>query len=314
MKKFHIGAAVVTKIPELDLDGVEPAFLYPRADAQTVIERAVHLSASSYDPTSRTLRQSIHTWLVQIDGRTILIDTASGNDKDRPTMPLLDHLQEPYLERLAAAGVDAGDVDTVLMTHIHVDHVGWNTRLLDRAWIPTFPNARYYFSGIEADYNAAIDAGDDDTASTLTNGAALGLQSHPPAAGIYTDSIKPVEAAGLAERIVVDGSEVIPGFSFIGLPGHSIDHAGIVLRSAGEQALFWGDVLHHPVQVTHPQWNSIYCEFPDAAVIARRRALDLAADSGATVFTTHFAESSAGHVRRDDEGGFRWTFASGEKA
>lgn len=314
MQRFHIGAAVVTKIPELDLDGVDPAFLYPGVDPRAVIKPAGRLSAGSYDPTSGTLRQSIHTWLVQVDGRTILIDTASGNDKDRPTMPLLDHLQEPYLERLAAAGVDARDVDTVLMTHIHVDHVGWNTRLLDGAWIPTFPNARYYFSGIEADYNAAIDAGDEDVASTLTNSAGLGWPTHPPSAGIYTDSIKPVEAAGLGERIIVDDSEAIPGFSYIKFPGHSIDHAGIMLRSAGKQALFWGDVLHHPVQVTHPQWNSVFCEFPDAAVSARRRALDLAADSGATVFTTHFAESSAGHVERDDEGRFHWTFAPGEEA
>jgi len=313
MARFHIGAAVVTKVPELDLDGVEPAFLYPGADPVTVIQEAEHLSAGSYDPATRTLRQSIHTWLVQIDGRVILIDTATGNDKDRPTMPPLDHLHEPYLERLAAAGIAAHEVDAVLMTHIHADHVGWNTRLNDGAWVPTFPNARYYFSGIEADYNGAIDADDDGTASSLRNSAALGPMDHLPAAGIYTDSIVPVEAAGLAKRIVVDGSEIIPGFSYLRLPGHSIDHAGILLQSGGEQALFWGDVLHHPVQIARPDWNSVFCEFLEAATLARREALDLAAESGATVFTTHFAESAVGRVYRKSEGHFRWTFVQGEQ-
>ena len=119
--------------------------------------------------------------------------------------------------------------------------------------------------------------------------------------GIYTDIVAPVEAAALAFRITVDGQEVPPGLSYHSIPGHSINHAAIMLESAGQRALFWGDALHHPVQVARPDVNSVFCEFPDAARASRRRALDLAADSGATVFTTHFAESSAGRVRRDGD-------------
>lgn len=155
------------------------------------------------------------------------------------------------------------------MTHIHVDHVGYNTRLLDGTWVPTFPKGRYYFFGIEADYNAAIDSNGDQAASELRRQAALGLMRHPPAAGIYTDSIQPIEAAGLTERIVMNGTEVIPGFTYLSLPGHSIDRAGIILQSASEQALFWGDVLHHPVQLSHPDRHSTFCAFPEAAIFAR---------------------------------------------
>lgn len=312
MRRFRIGDAIVTRISELDLDGVDPAFLFPDADPVTVTMVADALSAGSYDAATKTLRQSIHTWLVQIDGWTVLIDTATGNDKERPTMPVLDHLHTPYLERLAKAGVRPEAVDAVLMTHVHADHVGWNTRLRDGAWVPTFPNARYYLSAIEADYGAAINAADGVAAKALRDAAKLGPMTHTPSAGVYSDSVAPIEAAGLARRIVVDGGEAIPGFSYHALPGHSIDHAAILLESRGERALFWGDVLHHPVQATRPDWNSVFCEFPEAAAKSRHRALDLAAKTGATVFTTHFAESSAGHVSRRDDGTYAWTFARGE--
>jgi glyoxylase-like metal-dependent hydrolase (beta-lactamase superfamily II) len=311
MERFRVGNAVITKITELALNGVDPAFLYPGATAASVLEPARALSGGSFDVATQTLRQSVHTWLVQISGRTILIDTATGNDKDRPTMPVLDHLHEPYLERLAAAGIEPEAVDVVLMTHVHADHVGWNTRLHDGRWLPTFPNARYYLSAIEADYAAANDAGDQDRAAALRDAAALGPMHRTPTAGIYTDSVAPIEAAALARRITVDGRELLPGLSYHPMPGHSIDHAAIMLESAGQHALFWGDVLHHPVQVARPDVNSVFCEFPDAACASRRRALNLAADSGAMVFTTHFAESSAGRVHRDGDS-YSWTFETGE--
>lgn len=96
--------------------------------------------------------ESIHTWVVKTQRHTILIDTASGNNKERPLKPIFHHLQLPYLERLEAVGVMPDTVDYVLLTHLHVDHVGWNTRLVDGRWVPTFPNARYVFPKVEQDY------------------------------------------------------------------------------------------------------------------------------------------------------------------
>lgn len=313
MQHFQVGDARITRISELNLDGVDAAFLYPRVDPEQVRIGARSLSAGSFDPATGTLRQSIHTWLVEIGGLTVLIDTATGNDKPRPTMPPLDQLNEPYLERLAQAGVQPDDVDVVLMTHVHADHVGWNTRLQGGAWVPTFPNARYFASGVELDYGAAVDTDDEAKANALRQVADLGPMSHLPAAGIYKDSIAPLASVGLIERVKVGEGEVLPGFSYHALPGHSIDHAAILLNSNGHHALFWGDVLHHPVQVTDTEWNSIFCEFPNAAVKARRKALAWAADIGATVFTTHFAESSAGRVTRNGDA-FVWTFVEGAVA
>src|SRR5690606_36548195 len=154
-------------------------------------------------------RQSIHTWLVQIEARTILIDTAKGNEKERPTIPPLDRLDYPFLERLSESGVLSDAVDTVLLTCMHADRVGLNTRLHDGLWVPVFPNAQHYFSGIEADYGAAIDAGNEMAASALRDAADLGPMTHPPTAGVYKDSVAPIAAAGLANRIVADRSEVI---------------------------------------------------------------------------------------------------------
>ena len=122
-----------------------------------------------------------------------------------------------------------------------------------------------------------------------------------PAPGVFDDSVRPVIDAGLAHEVAVDGSEVVDGFAFHPTPGHSIDHACISFCSNGERALFWGDVMHHPIQFAWPEWNSVFCEFPEAARRARLWAIDHAATTGALVLTTHFADSSAGRVTQEGQ-------------
>jgi len=237
----------------------------------------------------------------------ILVDTAAGNDKDRPGMPNLNHLNGPFLDRLKAAGARPEEVDLVLHTHLHADHVGWNTSKVGGRWVPTFPNARYVFSGRERVYLAALSASDGSDAAIRAE-LKLGRMTHPSLPGVYEDSVLPVIDAGLAREIVVDGTEGAEGFSFLPSPGHSIDHACIRFSSRGEQALFWGDVMHHPLQIVRPDWNSEFCEFPDAARKSRRWAMNHAAETNALVCTTHFAESSVGRVSRE-AGRFTWHFA-----
>jgi glyoxylase-like metal-dependent hydrolase (beta-lactamase superfamily II) len=198
-------------------------------------------------------------------------------------------------------------VDLVLHTHLHADHVGWNTSKVDGGWVPTFPNARHIFSGRECAYLAALSASDGSDAAIRAE-AKLGRMTHLPLSKVYEDSVRPVIDAGLAREIVVDGTEVVEGFSFFPSPGHSIDHACIRFSSRGEYALFWGDVMHHPLQFMKPDWNSVFCEFPDAALKSRRWAMNHAAETDALVFTTHFAESSAGRVSREGDR-FAWHFA-----
>jgi glyoxylase-like metal-dependent hydrolase (beta-lactamase superfamily II) len=299
-KVHRVGDATVIKIPELSLDASDPDLFYPgQVNVRTAVQEARKLWPGSVDPQTGLLRLSIHAWLVRTPTQVILVDTGAGNDKDRPNVPNLDHLSEPFLDRLKAAGVHPEEVDLVLLTHLHVDHVGWNTKRVDGRWVPTFPNARYVFSRRERAYLAALSAADGSDASFRAE-AKLGPMSHPPLQaiydGVYEDSLRPVIDAGLAREIVVDGTEAVEGFSFLRNPGHSIDHACIRFISRGEQALFWGDVMHHPVQFVRPGWNSVFCEFSEAARKARQWAMSHAAETSALVFTTHFAESSAGRV------------------
>lgn len=301
-KTYHIGDAAITRIDELSLAAFQFDMLYPGADPEALLRQRARLEAGSFDPATGTFIQSIHSWLVRTPHHTILIDTATGNDKNRPDIPPLHQLNAPFLARLAAAGVAPEEVDYVLLTHVHADHVGWNTRLVDGRWTPTFPNATYIFSRIEQAYGESLADGAEPAADP-----ALGPALRKPADRVYDDSVRPVIDAGLARLVTVDGSEVLKGISFIPTPGHSVDHASIRLVSRGEQALFAGDVMHHPLQVYEPSLNSCFCEFPQAALRSRNFVLEDAADSGATVFTTHFAQSSTGRITRSGER-FAWQF------
>ncbi|MDW5550626.1 MBL fold metallo-hydrolase [Methanosarcina sp.] len=223
---------------------------------------------------------------------TILIDTGVGNDKERIWIPRLNRLKSPYLKRLKAAGVTPAMVDYVILTHLHVDHVGWNTQLVDGAWEPTFPNATYVFSKSEQKHYS------DPKNYTVNNRVKF---------IIYEDSVRPVIQAGQAEIIEPDGAEFLEGISLYPVPGHSIGQMAVCLTSSGEEALFGGDVMHHPIQVYHPEWNSVYCEDAQQARVSRRWALDYLADRHALFFSSHFAESSAGRVTRTGDR-FVWQF------
>lgn len=236
---------------------------------------------------------SIHSWLVRVDGHTVLIDTASGNDKKRPQFPGFHHQSHPYLERLAAAGVRSEDVDYVLLTHLHSDHCGWNTRLEGGRWVPTFPNAQYFMPRVDADYYAS---------------PASHNKVNIPSQGNYEDSVAPIIEAGLARYIEAEGGTVLSVFEYQPTGGHSLGHMAIRLRSGGQDALFWDDVLHSPAQASHPEWNSVFDEFLPDSEAARRAMLAQAAGSHPLVLTTHFPSSSAGHVRRQGDA-YTWTYA-----
>lgn len=302
---FHVGDARITRIQELHWDNADPGKLYPDMDPEALATFGSSLTPGSFNSTTGRLAQGTHAWLVQLPDTTILIDTATGNDKPLPAAPALDHLHTPFLARLAAVGVQPEQIDTVLHTHIHADHVGWNTHIRDGKWVPTFPNARHYFSEIEARYGASNDG--IDPAPDLPP-EILGPPDHRPLRRVYQDSMLPVIEAGLGRPIAIDGQEVLAGLSFHSTPGHSIDHASIRLRSKGQEAWFTGDVMHHPLQVYRPDLRSVYCEFIETAERSRRWMLEQAAESGSLCFTPHFAETSAGYVKRR-KNGFLWEFA-----
>lgn len=289
---FTVGRATVTKVQELTLSNFTPAALFPDWDPGAIAKKPDWLLPGTMDASQEHVLMSVHSWLVQEPGRTILIDTGVGNGKPRPYAPFFDRLNNPFIERLQEKGVAPTDIDYVLLTHLHVDHVGWNTRLQGDRWIPTFPNARYVFSRVEHEYFT------DPKNHTERNRTSFRVQQ---------DSIDPIIEAGLADQIEIDGSESIDGFTFYLTPGHSVQHASIGFRSGKNFALFLGDLLHWPVEVYRPDWNTVFDAFPEEARKSREWALNFADENQATIFTSHFPVSSAGKIVREGSG-FRWQF------
>jgi len=237
------------------------------------------------NPATGEFPMPIVSWVLRSMGRTILIDSCYGNDKDRPGYADADHLHTPYLERLEAVGVLPDEVDMVLCTHLHLDHVGWNTRLIDGRWVPTFPNARYIWSRIERE-----DAANQSIATTTP----------PFLRPVYGDSVLPILAAGLAQE--VDG--VFPVDENILMrpaPGHSPGNVRIELRSQGNIAVFAGDILHSPIQI--PLWRQASVVDADAALATRSRheLLSFCADEGALLIPGHFPEPYVGRIVRDGD-------------
>lgn len=300
----HVGDTTIRKVWETDLNGLRFAQLLPNLPDDALHRHPEWFPAGTHDEKGHAV-MSLHVWLVRHQGRTILIDTGAGNDKPRPQQVVLDRLSTPFLARLREAGVEPEEVDLVLHTHIHSDHVGWDTRLEGDRWVPTFPNAEVVVSDLEYAYGLALTGNDPAGIAAARKRAGLGEPVRVPVSGTFADSMRPLAEHGLIRCVAVDGSEVVPGIRVLPTPGHSIDHASIELTSGGACALFAGDVFHHPVEIYDPDLVSVFCEFPDASRRSRRWFLDHAADTSATVFTSHFPGSSVGRISRT-AGGFAW--------
>ncbi len=231
---------------------------------------------------------SFHSFLISVGDRRIVVDTCAGNDKPRDKP--FGYLSTDYLERMTEAGFGPDDVDTVICTHLHVDHVGWNTRLVDGQWVPTFPNARYVFARRECEFWA-------ENENPTTGGGGV----------VFEDSVQPILDAGLAD-LVEPGAEVAPGVTVVSTPGHTPGHVAVLLSSGGEQAVITGDLIHHPVQVEQPTWHCLADSDPDQGVATRQAFLAEHAGAASLVLGTHFGGSSAGHVvAADGADGWRWT-------
>ena len=306
---FRVGNTTIQKVHEIDLNGFTLAQLLPAMDSHLPERHPEWLPQGTTDGENALL--SVHSWLVRHEGMTILIDTGAGNNKSRPQQKALDHLKNPFLERLAEAGVAPEMVDYVLHTHIHSDHVGWNTVLVEEQWKPTFPKAIHLCSRLEWDYGAALADGDERGISAARAEAGLGEPVRIPVNGTFNDSMRPLQSTAQTRLVPINDQEVLPGLRFLPTPGHSIDHAAIELRSAGQRAVFGGDVMHHPVELYDTTLVSSFCEFPEAARRSRFQLLDRLAMDDAIYFSAHFPLSSAGRITKVGDG-FHWTFAEEE--
>jgi len=286
MSVFKVGKATLTHIEETYLPVYPPADIFPDLTEALLNEHVHWLAPHHYDPQSKKLLLSVHSWLLQLDGRKILIDGCCGNQKSRPQRPFWNMLNTPWLERLAAAGARPDEIDLVMCTHLHHDHVGWNTQLKDGKWVPTFPNARYVFSQLDFDYFRKLDS-DPATA--------------PTEFGSFRECVMPVVDAGRAD--LVTGPHTLNEFIDI-LPagGHSPGHFYFRLNVGGERAMITGDVFHHLLQVLYPDWNFPKNSDPAEARVSRRRVFDEAAASSALLFPGHVGAPFAGHIEKAEAG------------
>ena len=274
------GSIEVMRIKETLGAAFPPAHLLPDLPAEAIERNLGWLAPNHYDPVKKRFVMGTHTWLLRTQRHVILVDTCIGNHKARPNSPGFDNLEQPYLERLAQAGFKPEDIDFVLCTHLHVDHVGWNTQLRDGRWVPTFPNAKVLCSKTElasAEAKANADRpGDDDRA-------------------VWQDSLLPVLEAG--QLLAVEGRHAIEdGLLVDPTPGHTPGHVVLRAESAGERMLFAGDICHHPLQVYYPDVNSRFCEDAAGARAMRRRVLADCAESGALFAPAHWGPPHAGRV------------------
>jgi glyoxylase-like metal-dependent hydrolase (beta-lactamase superfamily II) len=279
MLKWTIGDVTITRIVELEASG-GTRFILPQATYEAV--REIPWLTPHFAEEGGKLKTSIHALVVETPGRRIIVDTCIGNDRQRE-MAAWSNLQTTFLEDLKAAGFDPATIDTVLCTHLHVDHVGWNTMLVDGAWVPTFPNARYLIGRDEYNHWAAEEAGKEDLSTSY-----------------FHDSVRPVWEAGLVDLVETD-HRVCDEVSLEPTLGHTPGHVSIRIRSKGKDALITGDFTHHPCQLARPDWAS-EVDFDKAASTAtRRRVYGALAGTDTLVIGTHFAAPCAGHVVADGE-------------
>jgi glyoxylase-like metal-dependent hydrolase (beta-lactamase superfamily II) len=278
MSKWRIGRVTVTKIVELEVTGGS-RFILPQAIYEEILPIA-WLRPHFADERGR-LKMSIHALVVETPSRRIIVDTCLGNDKENRHIPTWNNLRGPFLADLAAAGFERHSIDTVLCTHLHVDHVGWNTMLADGKWVPTFPRARYLMGRREFEHWTRQSEREDMTF-------------------VLADSVMPVFEAGLVDLVDSD-HRLCDEVSLVPTPGHTPGHVSVRIASESEEALITGDFMHHPCQIARPEWSSTADSDPAAARATREAMLNRLSDSPVLVIGTHFAGATAGHIVRDGD-------------
>jgi len=262
--RWQVGKVTITQLVEIETLGGKEDIL-PQATPEAI--HALEWLWPHFADEAGNLKMSIHSFLIETPTRRIIIDTGIGNDKQGRRNPAWNGRKGPFLQQIAAAGCPAETIDTVLCTHLHVDHVGWNTKLVDRRWVPTFPHARYLMGRVEFDHWSA--------------------DRSPARAAIFDDSIRPVASAGLVDLIGAD-HQICDEIGLIATPGHSPGHFSVHIRSEGEEVLLIADVAHHPCQMAHLDWSSTVDTNPLQSAHTRNELFSRFAGTPTRILGGHF--------------------------
>lgn len=283
---WNVGDVKITSIVELH-NVRHPNFVFRNLSQEEVLQQAwLRPHFATEDGRLISVTQA---FVVECAERRIIIDTCIGNGKSRK-WPAWNKLDEPFLTELADAGYPAESIDTVLCTHLHVDHVGWNTRLVDGRWIPTFPNASYLFGRKEWEYWSA------ETDEKLNSDVSQEVASEVlETRTVYQDSVRPIIEAGLHQLVEMD-HKLTDEISLEPTPGHTPGHVSVRISSRGQHAIITGDMMHHPIQCALPEASSNFDYNVGEASATRKEFLRCCADQPVLVLGTHFPEPTAGWI------------------
>jgi glyoxylase-like metal-dependent hydrolase (beta-lactamase superfamily II) len=272
-----LGDLTIHRIVEQEQAFMAAPEMFPGLTPELLAENRYWLEPKALDPKGNLLL-CFQTYVVRTPHHTILVDSCIGNDKHRPTRPAW-HMKSDslYLDRLAAAGLSIEDIDFVMCTHLHADHVGWNTRLENGRWVPTFPKARYVFAKGEYDYWA---------------------QSHAKTAvPAFADSVLPIMEAGKAELVGAEHA-LDDHVRLLPTPGHTPNHTAICFGRGKDEAVMSGDLMHSPLQTRHPELSPRFDVDPAQAAKTRRSFLERYCDTATLCCPTHFPSPSHGRIKR----------------
>jgi glyoxylase-like metal-dependent hydrolase (beta-lactamase superfamily II) len=274
--RIRLGNATLTRVVEWQVDTL-PMSVFPQTSAGAWTELADEFAPTFWNADH--WRIALQIWVVEVDGLTVVIDTGAGNGKARPRMAVLANLSTDFLGAFRRAGFDRATVDVVVNTHLHFDHVGWNTIREGDAWVPTFPNARYLVP--EADYRHFHPDSDDQRTTPQTDDE-LSLQEHVRT--VFADSVSPVE-----EQIELwsGDCELTESVRLRPAPGHT-PGSSVVWLDAGKPAVFVGDLTHCPIQLHRPNDPCAWDEDFEAAAATRKRVLTEASRRRAAVVPAHY--------------------------
>jgi len=278
IKHWQVGDVHIARIVEVNAWEDDITMCIPDATPE-LVKSLPWLQPHFATPDGRMLL-SFQCFVLRSQGRNVMIDTCIGADRERE-FPVFTHMQTTFLDDLAAAGFPHASITDVLCTHLHFDHVGWNTRLVDGKWVPTFPSARYYFGRREWEHWKHLR--DTDGYHHLAH---------------VQDSIEPVFEAGLVELIEPD-FKLTGELSLIPTPGHTPGHVSVLIQSRGESAVITGDIMHNPIQVALPAREGTFDMDKARGAQTRVEFVERFSESGTLVIGTHFADPTAGHIVAD---------------
>lgn len=290
MKRLQIGDVAITSLIERDGPWRRPEDFFLDYDTAAKAGDIARLAPEVFEPATGKMVITYQTYVIRTGKHVILVDTCTGEDKGYPAP--MDFPKQPWLDALAAEKLTVADIDYVFCTHLHIDHSGWNTKLVDGRWVPTFPNAKYIFH--KGEY-AAWEALERE-----------GKERAGGAGGVWRMNCEPIVAAGQA--LLVDESFTLDDcISLILTPGHSPGHVCLKVQSGGQTAIIAGDMMHHQLQCIDPTMSTIFCWDPKEAAASRKRVFEEVAETDTLLLPIHFPTPTAGRLKRAGKG-YDWVF------